>query len=126
MKNNQKQMIENYVNSYNDFDINGMLKDLSDNIVFENISNGEVDLKTEGIQEFKKQAEAAKQYFQTRKQTIASWEFNNQKVIIDIDYKAVLAIDLPNGMKSGDTLELKGKSEFEFRDRKIIIIRDKS
>lgn len=45
---------------------------------------------------------------------------------IDISYKAILAIDLPNGMQAGDTLELNGKSEFEFDNRKIKKISDYS
>lgn len=126
MKKLQKQIIKNYVKSYNDFDIDGMTKNLTDNVVFENISNGKVDLRTEGIKEFTKQAESAKQYFKKRKQTIESWEFNDSKVIIKINYKAILAIDLPNGLKTGDTLELKGESEFEFENKKIKSITDKS
>ena len=126
LKEQQKNIIENYVNSYNEFDINGMIINLDKDVVFENISNGKMDLKTVGIKKFKEQAELAKQYFKERKQTIESWDFQGQKVIIDIDYKAILAIDLPNGMKSGDTLELKGQSEFLFKDYKIIEIKDKS
>lgn len=126
MKEQQKQIIENYIRSYNDFDLTGMTKDLHDDVIFENISNGNVDLKTEGIEEFKKQGESAKQYFKERQQTIDSWRFNDQKVIVDIDYEAVLAIDLPNGMKSGDTLKLKGQSEFLFKGDRIIEIKDKS
>ena len=49
MKEQQKRVIENYIKSYNDFDINGMTKDLTDNVVFENVSNGNVDLRTKGI-----------------------------------------------------------------------------
>lgn len=126
MKEQQKQIIEAYVNAYNDFDIEGMTKNLDKNVVFENISNGKVDLRTEGLSEFKKQAESAKKYFKQRKQTIESWKFNDSKVLIDIDYKAVIAIDLPNGLKAGDTLEMKGKSEFEFENGKIKSITDKS
>ncbi len=126
MNEQQKEIVEHYVNSYNDFDISGMTKNLTENIVFKNISNGNVELKTEGLNEFKKQAELAKQYFTQRKQTIESWEFNDSKVIIEIDYKAILAIDLPNGLKTGDTLKLKGKSEFEFENGKIKSIADKS
>lgn len=126
MEEHQKKIIENYVDSYNNFDINGMTKNMNENIVFENISNGNVDLRTEGLNEFKKQAESAKQYFKQRKQTITSWEFNNSKVSIDIDYRAILAVDLPNGMMSGDTLDLKGKSEFEFENGRIKSIADKS
>tara|TARA_R110001592_G_scaffold42701_4_gene138600 strand:- start:2525 stop:2986 length:462 start_codon:yes stop_codon:yes gene_type:complete len=126
MKEQQRDIIENYIKSYNDFDIIGMTKNLSKDVVFENVSNGNVELRTEGIDEFKKQAESAKQYFTQRKQTIEFWEFNNSKVSVEIDYKATLAIDFPNGLKTGDTLELKGISEFEFESGKIKSITDKS
>lgn len=126
MKEQQRDVIENYIKSYNDFDIIGMTKNLSKDVVFENVSNGNVELRTEGIDEFKKQAESAKQYFTQRKQTIEFWEFNNSKVSVEIDYKATLAIDFPNGLKTGDTLELKGISEFEFESGKIKSITDKS
>lgn len=122
----QKQIVENYIRAYNSFDIDGMTQNLDENIVFENISNGKVDLRTEGLKAFKKQAESAKQYFNQRKQTIESWEFKDSVVIININYKAILAIDLPNGLKSGDALTLNGKSEFEFVDGKIKRISDKS
>ncbi len=126
MKEKQKQVIENYINAYNNFDIEGMIADLDENIVFENISNGKIDLKTEGLAAFEKQADTAKQYFQQRKQTIEHWEFNESTVSIGIDYEAILAIDLPSGLKSGDTLRLKGKSIFEFDEAKIIKITDES
>jgi hypothetical protein len=119
MKEQQKTVIENYIKSYNEFYSTGMTRDLTNDVVFENVSNGKVDLRTEGIEEFAKQAESSKQFFKQRKQTIESWEFNDSKVVITIAYKAVLAVDLPNGLKAGDTLELKGKSEFEFENQKI-------
>lgn len=126
MNEQQKEIIQNYINSYNAFDINGMTKDLDEKVVFENISNEKVDLRTEGINDFRKQAESAQHFFEERKQTITSWNFNDNKVSINIDYKAILAIDLPNGLKKGDTLKLKGQSEFEFNKGKIIRITDKS
>ena len=126
MEEQQKQIVESYVSAYNNFDIDGMIKNLDENIVFENISNGKVDLRTEGLIDFRQQAESAKQYFKQRKQTIESWEFRDSIAMVNINYKAILAIDLPNGLKAGDTLELKGKSEFEFVDGKIKRITDKS
>lgn len=126
MKEIQKQVIEDYIKSYNDFDIGGMTKHLSKDVVFENISNGKVELKTEGIDAFRNQANSATQYFSQRTQTIESIEYIGLNILVNIDYKAILAIDLPNGMKAGDTLELKGTSEFEFENEKIKIIRDKS
>ena len=126
MNHQHKEMIEGYINAYNDFDLSGMTENLDSNVVFENISNEKVDLRTEGIEEFKKQAESAKNYFRQRKQTIESWNFNDLIVSVNIDYKAILAVDLPNGLKAGDTLEMKGLSEFEFKNGRIKRISDKS
>jgi hypothetical protein len=120
---NQKA-IENFISSYNAFDVKGMLKDLHRDITFENISNGEVNLTTKGIIEFKNQAELAKLYFTGREQKITAIRHNNDHIEVDIDYSAVLAIDFPNGLKAGDKLELKGKSFFRFLDNKIIEIKD--
>lgn len=126
MKAQEKLIIENYIHAYNNFNIEGMTQNVDKGIVFENITNGKVDLRTEGLEAFQQQAESATQYFSERKQTIQSWDSQESKVVIEIDYKATLAIDLPNGLKKGDVLELKGKSEFEFLDGKIIGITDKS
>lgn len=42
----------------------------------------------------------------------------------EIDYSATLATDLPNGLKKGHKIELKGKSIFKFLDNKIIELID--
>lgn len=126
MDEQQKHIIENYIQSYNNFDVAGMIKDLHEHIVFQNISNGKVDIRTEGIEEFKKQAEAATHYFTQRKQSVVSWEFNNSKILIHVHYEATLAMDFPNGLKRGNTLTLKGTSEFEFDNERIKRITDKS
>ncbi|WP_294199365.1 nuclear transport factor 2 family protein [uncultured Chryseobacterium sp.] len=117
-------VIENYISAYNRFDVKGMCRDLSEDILFENISDGNVDMSIKGIENFKKQAEAATAYFSERHQRIESWNFNNHVVTIEISYQATLAIDLPNGMKKGNMLTLKGISEFVFEDHEIISLRD--
>ena len=126
MENQSKTLIERYIQAYNAFDVEGMLSGLHHEVIFENQSNGETTLSTKGIEQFKTQAEAALQYFTERQQQIESWEFNDQSILVNIDYKAVLAIDFPNGMKAGDALEIKGSSEFRFSDGKIIRIIDRS
>ena len=126
MEESQKKIIENYIKAYNAFDIDAMIKNLHKDVVFENITNGEIDLSTNGLEEFKVQAEKAKQYFTSRTQTIESWDFQDDKVTIDINYEGILAIDLPNGAMKGDTLALTGQSEFSFQDGKIISITDRS
>ena len=122
----QQQIVEHYVNSYNSFDVAGMLKNLDQEIIFENMSNGVVDLRTDGIEDFRIQAEAATQYFKKRTQKIVSWTYSDTTVTIMIDYKAILNMDLPSGMKKGDTLEMKGQSQFEFKNDRIVKILDVS
>ncbi len=102
----QKTIIESYIKAYNSFDIKGMIEYVDEEIVFKNISNGNTDLEIKGLKNFKDQTETTKQYFTKGKQTIKSWKFENNRAIINIDYSAVLAVNLPNGMKKGDILNL--------------------
>ncbi|UZR94191.1 nuclear transport factor 2 family protein [Chondrinema litorale] len=120
----KKEMIENYIQGYNSFDVKVMLRDLHHDVVFKNIANGEVTLETEGFEAFKNQAEQAKSFFTEREQKIMSFDEKEDYIEIAIDYTGKLAIDLPDGLKIGDTLNLKGKSVFHFKDDKIITIQD--
>ena len=119
-----KHIIEEYIDAYNNFDINKMLLNVHEDIKFVNVSNGETTLTTNGIAELKIQADQAKQYFITRKQKIINIVFKGDQVDIDIHFYGKLAKDLPNGIKSGDDIELKGKSIFRFMNNKIIEIQD--
>lgn len=120
----KKNIIQNYVEAYNNFDIEKMLADLHRDIVFKNISNNEVNLTTTGISAFETQAEQAKNIFSRREQKITEIALNDNSAEVKIDYCGVLAIDLPNGLKAGDKIELEGKSIFRFEDEKIIEITD--
>lgn len=126
MNANHKKIIENYVLAYNAFDIDGMTQNMHQDVVFENTTNGVVDLTTNGIAEFRAQAESAKQLFSKRCQTIQEWDFQTEAVTIQIHYEGVLAVDLPGGAMAGDTLELNGSSEFKFLEDQIIGIKDMS
>lgn len=126
MKEKQKTIIEKYIAAYNSFDVNGMTQYVHQDICFKNIANGQLNLTLEGIEKFEVQANAVKAYFKDRKQTITAWTFDEDKVIIDIDYFAIVAQEFPNGWKVGDTIELKGQSEFTFKEGRIIQIVDRS
>lgn len=123
---NHSQLIERYIEAYNAFDIETMLSTLHPDITFQNISNGEVNTETQGIEAFRTLAEQSKGLFTSRKQTITHIETNESQTHIDVAFEAVLAIDLPNGLKAGETLKLQGSSEFTFRDGKIVSIIDKA
>lgn len=117
-------IISNYVKAYNNFDVEGMLKDLALTVKFQNISNGDVNMELDGIEAFQKQAKQAAQLFESREQIIRSFKHTGNQTEIAIDYNAVLATDLPNGLKKGDALNLKGHSIFTFNGDKIIGIMD--
>ena len=119
-----QSIIQNYIDAYNIFDVDGMVTDFHPNIIFENVANDIVVLKTEGIDAFRKQAESALLFFSEREQRITSWGNQYDVVSVDLDYKATLNVDLPSGMKRGDIMRLKGKSIFTFMDDKIIMIQD--
>ncbi|QSB27606.1 nuclear transport factor 2 family protein [Flavobacterium sp. CLA17] len=120
----REKIIENYIASYNQFDIDKMMADFDDKIVFENIQNGEVNMTLSGLKEFRNQAEEAKKYFSEREQTITLFSHSENQSEIAIDYRAVLAMDFPNGMQKGQELNLKGKSVFEFLNNKIVRLAD--
>lgn len=119
-----KQLVETYIEAYNRFDVAGMLAPLHEDVVFRNISNGEVNLTTTGKAAFRQQAEQATRYFSERQQRVTDWRVSGPQVEIAIDYSAVAAIEFPNGLKPGDALQLQGRSVFEIEDGRIISIED--
>ncbi|WP_231576189.1 nuclear transport factor 2 family protein [Hymenobacter sp. DG25B] len=116
--------MQDYIEAYNRFDVDGMVRHLHEDVVFRNISGGEVNLTTTGKESFRQQAEQARQYFSQREQCITDWQVTDNRVEVLIDYTGVAAIDFPNGLKAGDTLQLQGKSVFEFADGQIFSIDD--
>lgn len=119
-----KQLVQAYIEAYNHFDVDGMVRHLHKDVVFRNTTNGEINLTTTGKESFRQQAEQAKQYFSQREQRITDWQVNDTRVEVLVDYTAVAAMEFPNGLKPGDTLQLQGKSIFEFADGQIISIDD--
>lgn len=121
----KEQVISHYVKAYNAKDIDAMLANLAEDIVFENYSDGVCNMRLEGLEAFHLQAEQAKALFTEREQTITGFlHHNGDQTEITISYKATLATDLPNGMKKGDVLELNGKSVFTFSGNKIVKLED--
>jgi hypothetical protein len=120
----RETIINNYLTGYNAFDIEKMVSDFDEQIVFENILNDEVNLSLTGLPAFKEQAEQALNYFSERTQIATSFRHTENETHTDIDYRAILAMDFPNGLKKGDELNLTGKSVFRFSGNKIIRLTD--
>ena len=120
----KRSLIERYVATYNAFDIGGMMAVIHPDIEFKNVSGGKVTATAWDAKEFRRLAEQSKELFISRKQTIAGFKANDDQASIEVAYEGVLASDLPNGMKAGETLRLNGRSEFTFHDGKIYRITD--
>lgn len=121
-----KELIGRYINAYNAFDIDGMLALLSPDIRFENYAGGQLTASADGIDEFRRLAERAKFLFSEREQRVTSMQVNEHSAVAHIAYRGRLAADIPDGPVAATVLELKGKSEFSFRDGRIIKIVDRS
>lgn len=125
-----RDIINRYVAAYNALDVDGMLRELHEEVVFINQSGGVTTHEISGIADFRTQAEAALTMFSERRQQIFSYrepvDGGSAEISIEIAYTATLAKDLPNGMKAGDALRLRGWSDFRFQDGKIIEITDRS
>ncbi|WP_286882709.1 MULTISPECIES: nuclear transport factor 2 family protein [Sphingobacterium] len=123
--NDRTNKVFEYITAYNSKNTDSMVLDFADNVVFLNIMNGEKIMELRGIEELKKQAIEALSYFSERQQSIETMTHKYNSTEIVISYRAIAAIDFPNGLKKGDEIKLKGKSVFEFSaDGKIIRLTD--
>ncbi len=121
-----KNSIYRYIDAYNNFDIDTMIEVLAKDIRFENVSGGEVNARTSGKAEFEVLARQSARLFASRKQTVKTIKIEGDRAFVEIEFEGVLAQDLSNGLKAGETLALKGTSEFEFTNGFISSIVDKS
>jgi ketosteroid isomerase-like protein len=119
-----RALVDRYIDAYNRMDIAEMLLTVHPDVEFKNISGGIVNVSSNGIAELKALAEQSVLLFSERHQDILSFESNETKAVASIGFRAVVANDLPNGLKKGQVLNMSGRSEFEFRDGAISKITD--
>lgn len=120
MQDTQKQIIESYLQACNDLNVGAIVSHVHDNLLFQNISNGEVTIETKGKAAFTEQAEMTKTFFQERMITPLAWKESDEVVIVDVDYKAILAISFSETLQPGDNFEVVGQMIFGFDSDKII------
>ena len=120
------ETISSYIFAYNNLNVAGMLNCLTDDVEFQNISDGEVNTHTHSKVEFENLATMGVSAFRSRKQTVTNFMTVSNITLVEISYEAVVADDLPNGWKAGQELSFKGASAFELRGNKIMKIIDQS
>ncbi len=119
-----KQIIDEYIRAYNEFNVDGMLRNVHKDVELKNTTNGEVNVQFKGIDILKQQAEQSVDLFKKREMMIIEQVINGNTVENKISFKGVTAIDFPDGPKEGELVKLEGKSIFQFKKGKIVLIED--
>jgi ketosteroid isomerase-like protein len=117
-------LVNSYIEAYNGFDVPGMLACLHPDVQFEHSTNGDVTVRLDGKAAFEAQATRAAAWFSERTQRVTAFRWQEEQAEAAIDYFAITATDLPNGLKAGTTLQFSGRSVFTFRDELIAFIQD--
>jgi hypothetical protein len=119
-----RALVDHYIDAYNRKNIDDMLMRVHPQVEFKNISAGVVNASTNGVAELRTLAQQSLSLFSERHQKIESFELQGSVAVATIAFRAVVAADLPNGLKKGQVLNLSGRSEFEFQDGAISKITD--
>ncbi len=126
MEHSNIETVKEFIAAYNAMDIEKMITYIHPEIEFRNISNGVENAHTKGIDEFRELAKKSLEIFRTREQRIISYLEPGDTIKVEIMYQAILAIDLQNGLKPGDKLEMMGRSTYVFKDDLIAMLIDES
>ena len=118
------EIILTYLEAYNARDVEAMLALLTDDVRFENATNSGDAMVIEGKTALAELAHQSAAAFSERRQSVRDAVVTPERVVLDIDFEAVVAIDMPTGWKAGETVELRGVSFFELREGRISSIVD--
>lgn len=118
--------IAGYLEAYNRKDVDGMLLHLTDDVAFSNLSGGQLTAQATNKDAFREMAAIGVLAFESRVQLVKNAITVADITAVQIDYSAVVATDLPNGWRKGQTLNFAGASLFRLRDGQIASIVDES
>ncbi len=121
-----EDIINRYISSYNDRDIEGMLDCVTEDVVFENISNTGQSMRLVGRDQMGEVAALSGNAFSFRRQRIVNLVVGAGKAAAEVEFEGKAAVDLPNGVKAGETVKIRGSSFFEFKGRLLSRIADYS
>lgn len=119
-----RALIDRYIDAYNRMDIPGMIATMHAGVVFENYTAGVLSVRTQGVHELEHLARGSLHLFAARRQIITAYAQDGDTATAQILFDGTFAIDLPNGVRAGQTLSLTGRSEFRALDGLLIYIGD--
>jgi len=124
--NTTDDIISRYIACYNSRDIEGMLECVTQDVVFENISNTGQSMRFEGREAMGEIARLSGNAFSYRRQKILNLIQSGDFASAEVAFEAKAAVDLPTGAKAGDMIHLQGASFFQLRDGLLCRIADYS
>jgi ketosteroid isomerase-like protein len=121
-----RELIERYLGAYNRMDVDGMLATMHREVVFENYTAGVLSVRTQCADELQRLAESSRYLFSARRQLVLAYEERDGTATVHILFDGTFAVDLPNGVRAGQSITLGGRSEFRQRDGLLVYIADYS
>jgi hypothetical protein len=121
-----RALIDRYIDAYNRIDVDAMLLTLHPAIVFENFAGGQLTVRTQGLVDFERLARSTQPLFSARRQIVTAYSEQGDTASAHILFDGTFAIDLPNGIRAGQSVSMTGRSEFRMHDGLLIRIADYS
>lgn len=109
-------LVRKYIDAYNAGNVDAMLACVTDDVVFENISNTGQDICLTGKDHMRQVAELSRNAFSDRHQAVERILEGPNGAAAEIRFSGTPTVQLPNGAKPGVPLEIRGASFFEIRD----------
>ena len=119
-----KSIIDEYIKAYNCFDIDKMVENFCEDVVFINVSDNHMNLSCDGIEKYKDISYYAKSIFEARHLEPVHYKQEHNRVFVDIEFEGIISKDLSDEFKTGDELLLCGTTIFEFSEDKISVLLD--
>jgi len=121
-----EDVIAKYITCYNNRDIDGMISFVTEDVIFENISNAGQSMRLEGKAAMRQVAELSGNAFSYRRQRIVNIVSTGTKAAAEVEFEGKAAVDLPTGVAAGETVKIRGASFFELRGGLLARVADYS
>ena len=119
------KIVQSYLDAYNRKDVSALVSCVSDDVVFENVSNSGSSLKIVGRAAFADLARQAAAMFASRHQSVLHAVVDGDRVALEVDWTGTPAVDL-GPMKAGEPVALRGASFMTIAAGRLIRIVDLS
>lgn len=118
-------IVRRYLDAYNRRDPAELARCVTEDVVFENVSNSGQSLSLKGREAFAELAEKSASMFVMRRQIVRLAVVQDDRAALEIDWEGVPSSDLP-GMPAGKRASLRGATFITLRDGLISHITDLS